>query len=287
MAWYGDTLILLPQYPSRLSDQGDGAVFALAREDILAFLDGEGSSVLEPVPVLLEAPDLAQQIQGFEGYEAIVFDGDRVFATIEAGRGGSTMGYLVTGTMAPDRSALRLDPSTLTEIEPQADLSNMTDETLLVAGDRLVTIYEANGPAVNAVPVAHLFDSTLAPVGTIPFPSIEYRITDATALDAALRFWAINYFWPGDTKLKPGLDLIAASFGEGPTHARFTTVERLVEFQYDAKGISLTGAPPLQLKLIDDDRARNWEGIVRLDDRGFLLVTDKHPETILGFVARW
>ena len=160
----------------------------------------------------------------------------------------------------------------------------MTDETLLVASDRLVTIYEANGRVVNPEPVAHLFDPALAPVGTIPFPSIEYRITDATALDGANRFWAINYFWPGDTKLKPGLDPLAASFGEGSTHAQFTTVERLVEFQYDDEGISLTSAPPLQLELIDDDHARNWEGIVRLSDRGFLLVTDKHPETILGFV---
>jgi len=30
--------------------------------------------------------------------------------------------------------------------------------------------------------------------------------------------------------------------------------------------------------------ARNWEGIVRLDNRGFLLATDKFPTTILGFV---
>jgi hypothetical protein len=29
---------------------------------------------------------------------------------------------------------------------------------------------------------------------------------------------------------------------------------------------------------------RNWEGLVRLDDRGFLLVTDLFPGTILGFV---
>jgi hypothetical protein len=285
MAWYGDTLILLPQYPSRLLDQHDGALFALDREEIIAFLEGSGSSPLQPVPVPLDAPGLAQQIQGYEGYEAIVFDGDRAFATIEAGRGGSAMGYLVTGTMEPDLSALRIDPSTLTEIEPQAALSNMTDETVLVTDEGLVTIYEANGPAVNPDPVAHLFDSKLAPMGTIPFPNIEYRITDATALDVANRFWAVNYFWPGDTKLKPGADPLTERFGEGLTHAKYTTVERLVEFQYDDEGISLVDVAPLQLELIDDDHARNWEGVVRLDDRGFLLVTDKHPETILGFVA--
>jgi hypothetical protein len=29
----------------------------------------------------------------------------------------------------------------------------------------------------------------------------------------------------------------------------------------------------------------DWEGIVGLDERGFLLMTDKHPDTILAFVT--
>lgn len=195
------------------------------------------------------------------------------------------MGYLVAGEITPDMSMLRLDVTTLTEIPPQADLGNMTDETLLVAGDRLITIYEANGAVVNPEPVARSFDFSLRSLDTVPFPTIEYRITDATALDNTGRFWALNYFWPGDkTKLKPAADALAAKYGEGPTHARFTTVERLVEFQYTASGISLVDTPPIQLELIDDDHSRNWEGVVRLDGRGFLLMTDTHPETILGFV---
>jgi hypothetical protein len=58
-------------------------------------------------------------------------------------------------------------------------------------------------------------------------------------------------------------------------------VERLVEFQYSESGITLAATPPLQLELGDDPR--NWEGIVRLDDRGFLLTTDWCLETILAF----
>ena len=284
LAWYGDYLILLPQYPGRLSTQDEGAVFALPRADIVAFLDGAVSGPLEPVEVPLVAPGLVQQVQGFEGYEAIAFIGDSAFLTIEASPGGSMQGYLVAGAMLPDLSELRLDFSTLAEISPQADLSNMTDESLLVAGDVLVTVYEANGAAVNPDPVAHLFDQALVSLGTVPFPSVEYRITDATALDSTGRFWAINYFWPGDTQLSPGPDPLLAEFGAGPTHAQFVTVERLVEFQYDDTGITLAGTPPIQLELIDDDHARNWEGVVCLDERGFLLVTDRYPETMLGFV---
>jgi len=40
------------------------------------------------------------------------------------------------------------------------------------------------------------------------------------------------------------------------------------------------------LKLADDGQSRNWEGIAMLDQRGFLLVTDQHPNTILAFVGR-
>ena len=40
-----------------------------------------------------------------------------------------------------------------------------------------------------------------------------------------------------------------------------------------------------QLKLIDDQNARNWEAIARLDNLGYLLATDKYPETIFAFVS--
>ena len=62
-------------------------------------------------------------------------------------------------------------------------------------------------------------------------------------------------------------------------------VERLLAFQFTEDGIVLAPLAPIQLQLLPDDEARNWEGIARLDERGFLLVTDKFPETILAFVA--
>ena len=40
-------------------------------------------------------------------------------------------------------------------------------------------------------------------------------------------FWAINYFYPGDTKLLPGDDQIALTYGIGLTHQTAEQVERL------------------------------------------------------------
>lgn len=283
MAWSGDTLVLLPQYPERFGEE-DGAVFTIPKAEILAFLDGSSTQPITPRLIPFFAPGLQQKIKGFEGFEAIAFDGARVCMTIEASP-GTMIGYLVCGEVSPELAEIRLDTNTLAEIPPQAALENMSDETLLIAGERLATIYEANGANVNAAPVAHLFDFNLQAQGTISFPNIEYRITDATPPDASGRFWAINYFFTGDTKLKPAADPLAARFGEGVTHAQTLSVERLVEFQFTESGIALADTPPIALELLANGDERNWEALARLDQRGFLLATDKFPETILAFVV--
>ncbi len=281
LAWYGDALILLPQYPIfNGSGPADGYVYALPRAGIEAFLRGELAGPLEPQAVSFIAPGLSRSIKGFEGYEAIVFDGETAYLTIEAS-GDGMMGYLVKGTIAPDLSALTLDTTQIVPIEPQTDIGNLSDEAVLLADGRIVTFYEANG-AVNSSPVAHLFDADLQGVGTAVFPRVEYRITDVTELDGDGRFWAINYNFPGTKELQTDDDPLAERYGAGPTHAQNDGVERLVQFQYDASGIRLIEQSPLQLKL--DNDLRNWEGIVRLGDQGFLLATDKFPATILGFI---
>lgn len=281
LAWYGDMLILLPQFPGRFDDQ----LFALPKADIMAFLDGLQDGPLMPQPIPLAAPGLAQ-LAGYEGLEAIAFRGDQVFVTIETSNGSPMMGYLATGSSMPDLSQIELDMTNLAEIAPPAPLANYSDETLLVKDDAVLTIYEANGNHINPGPAAHQFSLELEPLGLLPFPAIEYRVTDATEVDENGRFWVINYLFPGDIgKLNPAPDSIAERYGRGPTHATSETVERLVELQINSDGMTLADTPPIQLELLADGEARNWEGIARLDERGFLLATDKFPETILAFVA--
>lgn len=287
IAWYDDYLILLPQYPRRLDD----AIFALPKASILAYLNARSSAPLEPQAIAFADGAIAKDIQHFQGYEAIAFAGDRAFLTIESGRDNKMMGYLVAGDIAPDLSTLTLDVETITPIAPQSTLDNTTDETLFIVGDTLVTLYERNGVDINAAPVAHCFDFDLTPRDVIPFLNIEYRITDATeptvTSSGAARFWAINYFYPGDKHPAP-IDPLAVQYGQGYTHRQHAWVERLVLFEYTEAGITRVDQPPLLLEL--SDAARNWEGLARLDDaesefqRGFLLVTDEHPETILAFV---
>ncbi len=287
MAWYGDTLILLPQYPDHFYKDGSGVLFGLPKQAVLDYLDGKSTDTLLPLEIPFDDGGASNKNEDgmtrFEGFEALAFSGERVFLTIES-QPKTMLGYLAVGSVQPGLSSITLDRNWV-EIQPQAMLDNYTDEALLVHHEQVITIYEANGAQVNPNPTAHVFDLQLNPMGTLTFPNIEYRITDATPPDKQGRFWAINYLFPGDLlKLQVKEDPLAAQYGEGPTHSQYQTVERLVQFQISDESIHLVKTPPVQLALLGDAASRNWEGLAILDGRGFLLVTDLYPETILGFV---
>jgi hypothetical protein len=283
LAWYQDHLIFLPQFPERMSRQADGALFALPRQQVLDAVKNRSAEALAPVEIPFYSDGIDRQIEGFEGFEAIGFAGDQIYLTIEAG-GSQMKGYLVMGTIAPDLSEVRLDSATLVENPPQINLDNKSDEALVLLGGEVLTLYEANGASLNPNPHATRFDHQLQRLGEIPFPPLEYRVTDATPPDANGLFWVINYFFPGEPELMPEKDPLAEQFGQGPTHSNLLVVERLVELQYTPEGIQLSGQAPIQLELISNTQARNWEGLAQLETLGFLIITDKFPETLFGFV---
>jgi len=282
LAWYGEHLVMLPQYPGWENGEAP-CLYTVSKADILARLEHTASEPLAPRCIRFDSGGLEKRIPGFEGYEAIAISRDQAYLTVEA-RQSTGKGFLVTGRIAPDLSTLKLEAAPQAPLSLPSDVSNAGFETLVMGGDRLLALYEANGANVNRAPAAESFTLSLAPAGKLAFPAIEYRITDATSMDAQGRFWVMNYSFPGTAQAyKPAPDPLMARYGIGPTHAQKPQVERLIELQVQPSGIVLTERPPLQLQLIDE-AARNWEGLVRLDDRGFLMVTDKFPGTLLGFV---
>jgi hypothetical protein len=283
LAWYGDYLIMLPQYPDFDTDEADGFIYALPKADITSFLVGEISRPLEPRQVPFVAPGLNDTIAGFEGYEAITFLGDDVYVAIESEVGDGMLGYLAKGAMAPDLSTLTLDTSKLVTVAPQSDIENMSEESVFATEQVVGTIYELNGRGVNASPIVHLFDLDLTPIEPIGFLNLEFRITDVSELDHNDRFWAINYFFPGTGEYSETPVPQEGSDDSDRTQPPWEGLGRLVEFQYAPSGITLTGAPPIQLESLLSD-IHNWEGLARLDDRGFLIVSDEIPDTSLGFV---
>ncbi len=280
IAWHGDRLVLLPQYPERVG----GVLYTLDRAELDGYLAGHTSAPLTPRTVPFDMGDLAERIAGFEGFEAIAFDGENVFFTVEAEIDERVTGYIVRGHVDGDLAKIVLDGARVAELPAQSALDNMGYETLLVRGGELLSFYEVNGENANPHPHAKVYDRDLHAKGTVPFAHLEYRMTDATTIDDAGRFWAVNFFWPGE-HWEPASCPLTRRFGLGASHARTRTVERLVELQYTPSGISLTDSAPILLELAEG-QSRNWEGIVRFGDEGFLVMTDEHPTSILGYVAR-
>jgi hypothetical protein len=284
MAWLGEELILMPQYPNRLNPAGLGVLYAINKADILSYIDQPAENPLPFREILFDDGGLRKSVRGFEGFEAIAFADQQVFMTIETHNGNPMMGYLVSGSFDEMTQQISLDPQSLVGLPPQARFLNASDETLTIHEGRIYTFFEDNGASQNSQAHAHVFDLNLKPEGILPFPNIEYRVTDATETQEDGTFWLMNYFYPGDDHLAAEYDPLIARYGVGETHSQFDGVERIVEMKIEAGGIRLVEGSPLYLRLLLDGASRNWEGIVRLDDIGFLLVTDSFPRTFLGLV---
>ena len=69
---------------------------------------------------------------------------------------------------------------------------------------------------------------------------------------------------------------------EGATHKMYDHVERLVEYKIYKNKIQRTAKDPVQFVI--NKESRNWEGVVRFDNKGFIVVVDEYPRTILAFV---
>ncbi len=285
LAWYGDTLVILPQYPAWFPIQNSSAsLFTLSKAEIIAYLDGSSSGPLIPGQVPFWDGGISSLVDNFEGFEAIAFSNELIFLTIEDRSNESWLGYLISGTTMPDLAEINLNPDTLTPIPAPVDIINKSNEALVVAGENIVSLFEANGQTVNPNPTAHIFERETLIRQQIPMQIVEYRITDATPTDGYGQFWALNIFWPSEFWLFPHDDPIADRYGEGITHAETSSVERLIKLEYSSDGITVVDQPPVLLELADLADTRNWEGLALLDDLGFLIATDEFPETILAFI---
>jgi hypothetical protein len=193
-------------------------------------------------------------------------------------------GYIIEGSISPQGTSIVLDTTTLTEIPTPIQIFNAGYESLLAADGQVVALFEAYGRELNPDPLAFAKDSSSPEYIPINMDPVEYRLTDATEIDPQGHFWVMNVYFPIEIWYYTATDPLIDQFGEGVTHATSSHIERLLELKYNEGQISLSGRPPLQLELDDDSRSRNWEALVRLNDIGFLAMTDTYPGTILAYI---
>ena len=281
MDWFENRLFLLPE-------NQNGFLFSLEKSEIMIAINNQHSAnqkPLTPKQTRLIAPNYKDLIPGFEGFEGISFIKNDVYITIEAENNGIMESYIIWGNIDPRTYELTISRENLKGIETPIQVKNMTYESIVSWNQKIYAIFEANGANLQE----HATQKTLSlknkALSSINFPSIEYRITDATKVDEKGKFWCINYFWPGEKdRLIPGKDSILDGVEEGDTHKKYEHVERLVEYKISGDKIVRTSTPPIQLSL--EEKSRNWEGLARVDGKGFLMIVDEHPRTILAFIPK-
>ncbi len=284
MTWKGDTLVVLPQDPTLFAGEDQLGFFVMYRDQLLAAIDDPARPIL-PKQVQCLAPELSDLVRGFDGLEAMGLMGDRCYMTVEAKEDTVMAGYLVCGQVDMVNNEVVMDLTKLTSIPMGLNLPNIAEESIIVDGRRVITISEANGANVSPSPVGKVFNDAIEYQGTIPFPRIEYRVTDATRVDEDGHFWVLNYFFPPEReKLNPDVDPELVRFGGLESYDPEACVERLLELRIEGDRIVRTDTPPVNLALLPDNECRNWEAVVRFEGRGFLLMTDKYPGTLMAFV---
>ncbi len=285
LTWYKDNLIILPQFPNKFPFGNGGTIYTIPKNKIETYLFGGTVTEIEPDKIEFIAKGLEKYDKKDSGYESIVFLGDTAYLTIEYVNNGNTESLIVKGEMNWDKKQLVLNPESLKQSPAPQHFFNWSTETILTYNNYVYTIFEVNGKNLIDSPQAYKFNGNLDFISAVSFPSIEYRVTDATLPDDEGNFWVINYLYPGEkSKLNPAEDFLVVKYGIGRTHIESDAVERLLELKFDNGSIKLADRAPVYLQLPLDEPSRNWEGIVKFDNRGFIIATDKHPETILAFV---
>ena len=271
MDWYNDNLFLLPENLG-------GYLFMVEKNEIQKQLSLKKGSI-KPIKTKFNTPDYLKSIPGFDGFEAIAFYENSVYVTIEADENGEMVGYIAWGNIDPSSYEVTILEKNIQKISTPIQIDNLSYESIIRHENNLLLLYEANGSSLRKDPYQLLISLNDFSSKKIKGPNIEYRITDATKVKKN-KFWAINYYWPGDKKnLKPSLDKLSKN--KKPNSDQ--TIERLVEFRIKRNSISLTRKKPINL-ILEEGNSRNWEAIVRFGESGFLIATDKYPRMILAYI---
>ena len=95
LAWYEESLILMPQYVNK----EDPSFYYLNKKNIIKWIESDQSTSLEPGKIKLELPNFEKQIEGFQGFEAITFFGKKAYMLIESKNNGVMKSFLVKGRL--------------------------------------------------------------------------------------------------------------------------------------------------------------------------------------------
>ena len=137
MDWYGEKLFLLPENLG-------GYLFMLSKNKIREHIIlGRGS--LKPKKTIFNPPDYSKSILGFDGFEALAFDENDVYISIEAEQGGRMVGSLAWGSINPNSFEINIGEKNIQKVENPIQIDNLSFESIISHNKKLLLLYEANG----------------------------------------------------------------------------------------------------------------------------------------------
>ena len=128
LAWYKDNLILMPQYVKKDAP----SFYYLNKKNIIKWIEGgHQKNPLEPDKIKLELPNFENIIQGFQGFEAIAFFGNKAYMVIESKNNGKMKSFIVKGKLDFRNRKLEVDTIDIKEIPISINIKNMGFESIL------------------------------------------------------------------------------------------------------------------------------------------------------------
>ena len=144
MDWYEEKLFLLPENLG-------GYLFMLSKNEIQEHISSKKGS-LKPKKTIFKTPDYSKFILGFDGFEALAFDGNDVYISIEAEQDGMMVGYLAWGSINPNSYEINISEKNIQKVDTPIQIDNLSFESIINHNKRLLLMYEANGSNLRKDP---------------------------------------------------------------------------------------------------------------------------------------
>lgn len=294
LTWHNNRLFVLPQYLNNRGKKLEGELFiySIAADSIAGVLNREDTALTTCTRVkIINAEKLPADVhEHYEGFEAIVMHGNKVYLTIECKKSG-TDNFLLCGRLRKNETEVVLDPKSVIRLPKFDNKFNVGFESLAYneKHNTLTAFYEFN--ANIPVNYAYEIDPKSKQIRKITVPFSYFRITDVTGSNDTL--FALNYNWGGEflTYLKDyqpnqipdsvpeTKELLNANASY--LNDRTRTFTRIMYL--DPSGHSQWKTAVV---IGDAKNENNWEGLVRFKD-GFLIISDSNENALLTTTLRY
>ena len=105
LAWYKDNLILMPQYVN----ESTPAFYFLTKSSLRNWLNGDRREPLTPQRIDVVMPDYDNLIKGYQGFEAICFNGKDAYLTMESKFNDKMKSFIVKGKINMKNKSLEIE----------------------------------------------------------------------------------------------------------------------------------------------------------------------------------